>query len=77
MVFRETKDDFILNISNLTVKISNQPIINNSNFKIKRGITLAIIGPNGEGKTTPVQGFVKFGTVQRKKLMERKNEMIT
>jgi zinc transport system ATP-binding protein len=45
-------DNFILQVSNLTVEISNQPIINNLNFKIKRGITLAIVGPNGAGKTT-------------------------
>jgi zinc transport system ATP-binding protein len=44
--------NYILNVSNLTVKISNQPIIDNLNFKIKRGITLAIVGPNGAGKTT-------------------------
>jgi len=45
-------DNFILQVSNLTVEISNQPIINNLDFKIKRGITLAIVGPNGAGKTT-------------------------
>jgi zinc transport system ATP-binding protein len=45
-------DNFILQVSNLTVEISNQPIINHLDFKIKRGITLAIVGPNGAGKTT-------------------------
>ncbi len=43
---------YILNVSNLTVEISNKPIIDNLNFRIKRGITLAIVGPNGAGKTT-------------------------
>jgi zinc transport system ATP-binding protein len=43
---------YILNVSNLTVAFSNKPIIDNLNFKIKRGITLAIVGPNGAGKTT-------------------------
>ena len=52
MILMETQDGFILNVSNLTVEISNQPIINNLNFKIQRGITLAIVGPNGAGKTT-------------------------
>jgi zinc transport system ATP-binding protein len=52
MVFMETLDDYILNVSNLSVEISNQPIIDNLTFKIKRGITLAIVGPNGAGKTT-------------------------
>ena len=52
MAARDKNDNYILNVSNLTVEISNQPIINNLNFKIQRGITLAIVGPNGAGKTT-------------------------
>jgi zinc transport system ATP-binding protein len=44
--------DYILNVSSLTVEISNQLILNNLNFKIKRGITLAVVGPNAAGKTT-------------------------
>jgi zinc transport system ATP-binding protein len=52
MVFMETQDDNILKVSNLSVEISNQPIITNVTFKISRGITLAIVGPNGAGKTT-------------------------
>jgi zinc transport system ATP-binding protein len=52
MTTENTNDNYILNVSNLTVEISNQPIINNLNFKIKRGITLAVVGPNGAGKTT-------------------------
>jgi zinc transport system ATP-binding protein len=52
MATDDKRDNYILNVSNLTVEISNQPIIDNLNFKIKRGITLAIVGPNGAGKTT-------------------------
>jgi len=52
MVSKSENGNYILNVSNLTVKISNQRIIDNLNFKIKRGITLAIVGPNGAGKTT-------------------------
>jgi zinc transport system ATP-binding protein len=51
MVFME-KDNYILKVSDLSVEISNQPIISNVTFKINRGITLAIVGPNGAGKTT-------------------------
>jgi zinc transport system ATP-binding protein len=51
MVFME-KDNYILKVSDLSVEISNQPIISNVTFKISRGITLAIVGPNGAGKTT-------------------------
>jgi zinc transport system ATP-binding protein len=52
MATSDENGDYILNVSNLTVEISNQPIIDDLNFKIKRGITLAIVGPNGAGKTT-------------------------
>ena len=52
MVFMETQDDFILKVSDLGIEISNQRILDNVNFKIKKGITLAIVGPNGAGKTT-------------------------
>ncbi len=52
MATDDNNADYILNVSNLTVEISNQPILNNLNFKIKRGVTLAIVGPNGAGKTT-------------------------
>jgi zinc transport system ATP-binding protein len=52
MATEDKNTDYILNVSDLTVEISNQPILNNVNFKIKRGVTLAIVGPNGAGKTT-------------------------
>jgi zinc transport system ATP-binding protein len=52
MVFMEAQDDYILKVFDLSVEISNQPIISNVTFKISRGITLAIVGPNGAGKTT-------------------------
>jgi len=48
----ETQDDFILKVSDLGIEISNQRILDNVNFKIKKGVTLAIVGPNGAGKTT-------------------------
>jgi len=52
MVSMETRSDFILKVSNLTVEVSSQRIIDNLSFSIKKGITLAIVGPNGAGKTT-------------------------
>ena len=52
MVPMETSNGYILKVSNLTIEISNQPIIDNLTFRIKKGITLAIVGPNGAGKTT-------------------------
>ena len=52
MAMDDENDNYILNVSNLTIEISNQPILDNLNFKIQRGVTLAVVGPNGAGKTT-------------------------
>jgi zinc transport system ATP-binding protein len=52
MVPMDASDGFILKVSNLGIEISNQPIVDNLTFRIKPGITLAIVGPNGAGKTT-------------------------
>lgn len=52
MATDDKNGNYLLEVSNLSVEISNKPIINNVTFKIKRGITLAIVGPNGAGKTT-------------------------
>jgi zinc transport system ATP-binding protein len=54
------KNDYILSVSNLTVKISNKLIINNLNFKIKRGITIAVVGPNAAGKTTLIRALLNL-----------------
>jgi len=43
--------DYILEVSNLTVSISNQIILDNITFKLEKGAILAISGPNGAGKT--------------------------
>jgi len=47
----ETANEYILKVSNLTVELPNQIILDNVSFKLKRGMTLAIVGPNGAGKT--------------------------
>jgi len=47
----EQKNNHILEVTNLSVKLPNQTILDNVSFKLKRGTTLAIVGPNGAGKT--------------------------
>jgi len=47
----ESHNDYILKVSNLSVKLQDQPILDNISFKLKKGTTLAIVGPNGAGKT--------------------------
>ena len=48
----EAPRDYILEVSNLTVKVSDQIILDKINFKLERGAILAIAGPNGAGKST-------------------------
>lgn len=45
-------NQIILKVSNLSVNIEHQELLNNISFEVKRNETLAIIGPNGAGKTT-------------------------
>jgi zinc transport system ATP-binding protein len=44
-------NDYILKVSNLSVKLQNQTLLDNISFNVKKGTTLAILGPNGAGKT--------------------------
>lgn len=44
-------NDFILKVSNLSVKLQNQTLLDHISFNAKKGTTLAILGPNGAGKT--------------------------
>ncbi len=43
MVFMEAQDDFILKVSNLSIDISNQTILDHLSFKIKKGINVGRI----------------------------------
>jgi zinc transport system ATP-binding protein len=47
----EKNDDYLLKVSNLSVKIQNQIILDNVSFKLRKGTALAVLGPNGAGKT--------------------------
>jgi zinc transport system ATP-binding protein len=42
----------MLVVSELGVRSQNKTILKEINFKVKKGTTLAIVGPNGGGKTT-------------------------
>ncbi|GKU76227.1 ABC-F family ATP-binding cassette domain-containing protein [Paenibacillus sp. L3-i20] len=64
----------VLNVSQLSVTFPgrNAPLFNNVNFQLTRGETVALIGPNGIGKSTllkalvgqlePATGTIQFGT---------------
>jgi len=42
----------ILNIANLTFKYNSHSVLDDISFNVKKGEVLAILGPNGVGKTT-------------------------
>ena len=44
--------DNIIEIQNLNFSFNSQPVLQNVNLSIKRGDFIAMIGPNGGGKTT-------------------------
>lgn len=48
----------ILRVENLTVKFGEDRIIDNLNFQLEKGESLAIIGPNGSGKTVLLRALL-------------------
>ena len=44
-------EDHILEVTDLSVKLQNQTLLDHISFKANKGSTLAILGPNGAGKT--------------------------
>jgi zinc transport system ATP-binding protein len=68
--FMENVDDYVLKVSNLSVTLQNQTILENVSFKVRTGTTLAVLGPNGAGKTVlfrtllnllPYEGKIEWG----------------
>jgi zinc transport system ATP-binding protein len=53
-------EDYILQVSGLRVKLQNQMIIDNLSFRLRRGLTLALVGPNGAGKTMLLRALVNL-----------------
>ncbi len=51
--------DNILEIKNLSVKYDNQYVLKNISFSLQKGDELAVIGPNGSGKTTILKAMLK------------------
>lgn len=48
----------ILKVTNLTVAFEKQVVINDLSFELEAGETLAIIGPNGSGKTVLLKSLL-------------------
>lgn len=47
-------------VKNLGVRLQNKTILENVSFEVKRGTTIAIVGPNGGGKTTLFKVLLKL-----------------
>lgn len=45
----------ILSVKNLTVRLDGEPVIENISFELEKGENLAVIGPNGTGKTVLIK----------------------
>jgi len=51
MRLMENRDDYAAEASNLSLKFQNQTILDNIDLKLKKDITLAIVHPDGAGKS--------------------------
>ena len=63
--------NYVLDVSNLGVRLQGKTILDDINFKIKKATIISIIGPNGSGKTTlfrallnlvPYSGTIKWSS---------------
>ena len=60
MINNVTDDDNILKVTDLKVDLQDQVILDKISFEIKRGTSLAIIGPYGAGKTVLLKTLFKL-----------------
>ena len=51
-------NDYILEVENLTVRLDDQLILDRLSYDVKFGEIVAIIGPNGSGKTTMLRAIL-------------------
>jgi zinc transport system ATP-binding protein len=47
----DNSNEYALRVSNLSVKLQNQTILENISFELEKGTALAVVGPNAAGKT--------------------------
>src|SRR3989344_8704153 len=53
-----TAVDKILNVSNLNITLDGRQVLKNLSFSLERKQTLAVIGPNGSGKTVLLKSLL-------------------
>jgi len=54
------QNDIILEVTDLSVELEGEKIINNLSFDVKRGDILTILGPNGAGKTVLLKTLLEL-----------------
>ncbi|HIB34954.1 MAG TPA: ABC transporter ATP-binding protein [Dehalococcoidia bacterium] len=56
----KTKDEYIIEVSNLTKFYGKTKGIENVSFRIKKGEIFGLMGPNGSGKTTTLRSMLNL-----------------
>lgn len=51
-------DDYALDVQHLSVVFGATPVLSDVSFEVRRGTTLAILGPNGSGKTVLFKALI-------------------
>lgn len=51
-VFKQVNNEYLLNVKNLQVDVDGKSVLEDINFQVASGETVAIVGRNGTGKTT-------------------------
>jgi len=46
----DSESEVVLSVRNLSIVLAGNAVISGLTFAVKRGVTLAIIGPNGSGR---------------------------
>jgi len=54
------QNDIILKVTDLSVELEGEKIINNLSFDVKKGDILTILGPNGAGKTVLLKTLLEL-----------------
>lgn len=55
---KQSKDELVVSVANLSIKIGPSTIIRDANFAVPKGSGLAVIGPNGSGKTVLLKALL-------------------
>lgn len=75
----------MIRVVNVTHHYGIRPVLSNISFEVKTGEVVAVVGPNGMGKTTllgvlagvlwPHTGFVEFDGLRRRESIESEREL--